>query len=1140
MNQTRPLSNHDTEWESTRCPNPLPWATARWAAWFLCFAVARLASVAGDEPGALDPSFALGGGLDGQVNALALQPDGKLVIVGSFNAVDTVPRAGVARLHAGESLDTTFDPGTGPGSDYNPVACAVAVQADGKVLVGGQFTSIAGVARSGLARLNRDGSLDTQFTPHPMGTWEAAYVYALALQPDGRIVVANYSWVYRLNPDGSLDSTFQASSMDRNPLSIALQPDGRILVGGQFEKVNSVARNNLVRLQANGQLDATFDPGSGPGGRYSWTSAWITALALQPDGKVLAGGVFSRFAGVERNNLARLNPDGTLDTSFAPALVRIEVDYYSRSVHGIAIQPDGKVLVCGSVEATNAHGMVFGQLFRLNVPGDLDDSFHPQVEGGQALCVAPAEQGGVLLGGSFELVNGQPRRGLARLLGGIAPTILVEPQSQRVLPGTTAQFGVSADGSPTLSYVWRKNGLALAPAQHGPSLSVSNAQSSDAGEYTVVVSNAFGSVLSDPAALVLDAVVQGPALVSQPQGQTVVEGGHGIFRVVALGTAPLSYQWRKNGVDLAGATDPTLSLVAVRPEDAASYSVRVSNLGGTVTSAVAQLTVLTPPIFTPPASPITALAGQTVTLEVTVRGTAPLYFQWRFNGTAIPGATQPALILGGVQRTASGSYTLLVSNAVGLAISPAVLLAVWQPGAVDPTFQANLHGFYNYGIHAVLPQPDGQILVAARPLQQLWGGPRWPSFSLLRLLADGSRDPTFQPNLGPRGGLRAVALLPDGKILIGGEFFGVNGVKRNGLARLHPDGTLDTTFDPVPTHCFRVQVDGDADTGNQISFDSAFEVWALAVQPDGKVLAGGKSRTPFDWLRRGLVRFNPDGSIDPTFDPALVESTEDTTWVKALALQSDGKILVACSFLGSPVLQTPGQATVVRLNSDGSLDPGFAPSTIVGEDDGQPEPVGAVVLVLQPDGKILAGGSFINFNGEPRPGLARMNRDGELDLAFVVPGGLRDVRALALQPDAKLLVGGAFSPVSPSQASGIVRLNADGALDLGFDPGQGASDGQSCWAVGSSALMVLSVVVWFAYSEAWLPRLSSAPRTRKCAWTRRPGSEWKPPAVPLCPINGKRTVWRCPAKPIPASAWPAPSCRTRASTQCELVTVSGR
>jgi hypothetical protein len=267
-----------------------------------------------------------------------------------------------------------------------------------------------------------------------------------------------------------------------------------------------------------------------------------------------------------------------------------------------------------------------------------------------------------------------------------APTITTQPASQTVTAGANVTFSVVASGTAPLSYQWAKNGANVAGATSA-TLTLNNVATSAAGSYTVVVSNSGGSITSSAATLTVNPAIVAPSITTQPASQTVTAGANVTFSVVASGTAPLSYQWAKNGANIAGATSASLTLNAVATSAAGSYTVVVSNSGGSVTSSAATLTVnpaiVAPSITTQPASQ-TVTAGANVTFSVVASGTAPLSYQWAKNGANISGATSATLTLNNVATSAAGSYTVVVSNSGGSVTSSAATLTV-NPAIVAPS-----------------------------------------------------------------------------------------------------------------------------------------------------------------------------------------------------------------------------------------------------------------------------------------------------------------------------------------------------------------------------------------------------------------------------------------------------------------------
>ena len=254
-------------------------------------------------------------------------------------------------------------------------------------------------------------------------------------------------------------------------------------------------------------------------------------------------------------------------------------------------------------------------------------------------------------------------------------SITVQPQSQTAVSGTNVVLTVAAAGVAPLSYQWQFNGTALAGATN-TSLTLTNVQSTNSGNYQAVVSNPAGSVSSTVAVLT---VLVPPAITVQPTNQTVLVGSTVNFDVAASGSAPLSYQWQWNGTNLDGAVSQTLSLTNVQPAQAGGYGVVVNNAGGSATSAVAVLTVLVPPAITVQPTNQTVLVGSTVDFGAAASGSAPLNYQWQWNGTNLDGAVSQTLSLTNVQPAQAGGYGVMVSNAGGSATSAVAVLTVADP-----------------------------------------------------------------------------------------------------------------------------------------------------------------------------------------------------------------------------------------------------------------------------------------------------------------------------------------------------------------------------------------------------------------------------------------------------------------------------
>src|SRR6266700_2620801 len=262
----------------------------------------------------------------------------------------------------------------------------------------------------------------------------------------------------------------------------------------------------------------------------------------------------------------------------------------------------------------------------------------------------------------------------------VAPTITTPPANQTVTAGQTATFAVTAAGTAPLGYQWQKNGVNIAGATASSYTTPATTTSDSGSTFDVVVTNTAGTVTSAVATLTVNPAPVAPTITTPPASQTVTAGQTATFAVVAAGTAPLSYQWQKNGVNIAGATAASYTTPATTTSDSGStFRVVVTNTAGTVTSAAATLTVnpapVAPTITTPPANQ-TVTAGQTATFTVVAAGTAPLSYQWQKNGVNIAGATSASYTTPATTTSDSGStFAVVVTNAAGNYTTPVTTTA---------------------------------------------------------------------------------------------------------------------------------------------------------------------------------------------------------------------------------------------------------------------------------------------------------------------------------------------------------------------------------------------------------------------------------------------------------------------------------
>lgn len=312
-----------------------------------------------NSDGSLDDSFVLGEEI-GAVSNVALKPDGKIIIIGQ-NTIDEEQIA-VVRLNSNGAIDPTF---AAVPTD-SQIGC-VALQADGKILLGGYFKEYAGVMKNSFTRLNSDGTPDPSFN---IDTGLNDAVFSIAVREDGTTLIGGsftrfqnipQNGIVSLNNDGSYDASFNiGSGFNETVRKIVTQPDGKILVGGDFTEFDGATANHIVRLNADGSRDLTFDADSG-------FNNYVQTIAVQPDGKVLIGGRFTEFNGLPQKYFVRLNADGSKDTSFDVA------EAFNHRVTQIEMQADDKIFVAGNFTTFNDEDQRF--MVSLNPDGSKDTNF---------------------------------------------------------------------------------------------------------------------------------------------------------------------------------------------------------------------------------------------------------------------------------------------------------------------------------------------------------------------------------------------------------------------------------------------------------------------------------------------------------------------------------------------------------------------------------------------------------------------------------------------------------------------------------------------------------------------------------------------------------------------------------------------
>ncbi len=313
--------------------------------------------------GTIDPAFTIGQNLWGQTSYITVysiteQPDHKILISGSFGTYNNYSINGIIRLNSDGTRDDSFHPGDSFLGAQTYIR-KIKLLSNGKILISGKFNSFGGFPVTGIARLNSDGTVDPTFDP---GT--------------------------SVSNGGSLGEIF----------AMEIQLDGKIIIGGAFNKFNEITRNGLARLHSDGSLDLTFDPGVGVD--VGNGSNLIYDLDVTTDGKIIIVGGFEMFNGLDRNCLARLNSNGSVDNSFVPASDLILANGAKR-IEVVALLPSGGMILGGIFIAGNSTNS--RSLLRVNSDGVNDETFTPGfgTEGTGIFDLTVRPDGKILIGGKF-------------------------------------------------------------------------------------------------------------------------------------------------------------------------------------------------------------------------------------------------------------------------------------------------------------------------------------------------------------------------------------------------------------------------------------------------------------------------------------------------------------------------------------------------------------------------------------------------------------------------------------------------------------------------------------------------------------------------------------------------------------------
>ena len=313
--------------------------------------------------GSVDTSFSGGTGFDNFLENHIIY-DNKIYGAGYFTTYSGISSNYIIRLNLDGTVDNTFSIGTG----FNSITKIVTPQSDGKLLIGGFFTSYNGTSANKIARLNSDGTIDNTFSGTTSTNYTAGTtIQDLSLQSDGKMILCGDMTtrrIERLNSDKSHDSSFTTTvgtGFNAYTYMSSIQSDGKIVVGGDFTSFSGVTSNRIIRLNSGGTIDDTFTIGTG----FNNSVYFVSALS---NGKIMVGGAFTSYSGATSNRIIRLNSDGTIDNTFSIGTG------FNNHVLSITVQSNGKILVSGNF--TSYNGTTVRNIVRLFSDGTLDTTLN--------------------------------------------------------------------------------------------------------------------------------------------------------------------------------------------------------------------------------------------------------------------------------------------------------------------------------------------------------------------------------------------------------------------------------------------------------------------------------------------------------------------------------------------------------------------------------------------------------------------------------------------------------------------------------------------------------------------------------------------------------------------------------------------
>lgn len=743
------------------------------------------------------------------------------------------------------------------------------------------YLLISIVIFSFLKTIAQPGTIDNTFNPLDSGYWKGNSlnnaITGSVIQPDGKTVVVGYFSRYndivtggiaRFNADGTLDQTFKKNGANTNILKVARQSNGKLVIGGLFNAYDGVSRSGIARLNVDGSIDTTFNPGLG---LESTLLDNITAIYILADGKIMIGGQFDTYNGVSINHIARILPTGSLDTTF-----HVGSGADQRPL-AFTEQGDGKVVVSFTDGNASYNGVTVGSLARLNTDGTLDGTFKGQFS---------------------NKINS-----------------ILQQDGKLIVAGNHLITRLNADGTTDNSFKTNTGNTGINCLTMQP-------------DKKIIIAGSFSSYNNVPAS--------------------------SVARLDADGNVDNSF----NSGNGAG-TQATINTVAIQANGQLVLGGDMVSYNGTFRNYIARL-------------------NTNGTLDKSVFNVAGS----GLNGTiwCNPVQSDGKIIIGGLFTSFNG-------------INLRNIARLNTDGTLDNTF--NPGKGTNEWVEDIAIQPDNKIVIGG----YFWKYDGTMAHGIARLNSDGSLDNGFKSPFVDTTEIpiiERVLLQPDGKIIIAG-YFSING-KNYVVARLLANGQFDPDF--------------------KLFASSTYVYSGLCLQPDGKIIVASKFKSFNGTPVNGIIRLNSDGTLDNTFHVA----TGVNNTIYNATLQNDGKIIITGTFTSFDV--TPANH-IARLNNDGTLDQTFNAGT------GLDKVSWPTSILFQQNNKIILGGSFTSYNGTSANRIIRLNPDGSVDNTFESGTGADgSLTGLSLQKDGKIIISGIFYSYNGTGRNHIARINGDAGVGV--------------------------------------------------------------------------------------------------------------